>query len=228
MLSVKAVLSIGAHPDDIEIGCGGTEILLKEQGFTIFHVVVTSGEEGGIEKDKALLKSQRRLEALESAQLLGAHEVTFLGLEDGLTSFSKATKVELIRIIREVRPYFLFTHSKDDCFPDHQIVRSLSESALWGAKGPWYPDAGGTPHSVKHVYGYEVWNAIHQPQCFVDISSSLEKKIAALKCHRSQLSNVRYVAAIEGLSAYRGATAMMGSHAEAFEVVQTALELVSI
>jgi LmbE family N-acetylglucosaminyl deacetylase len=216
---MKTVLSIGAHPDDIEIGCGGTEILLKNQGYLIIHLVVTSGEQGSlnIPSDQLILKREK--EALESGKLLGVSEVIFLRLPDGLTTFSLEAKIEMIQIIRRITPDIIFTHSKFDTFPDHQIIRSLTESAVTAAAGPWYPRAGMKPHRVKRIYGYEVWHPISSYQTSFDITTTMESKKAALRCHYSQTSEVDYLAAIEGLARYRGATSMKGKYAEVFEIV---------
>jgi LmbE family N-acetylglucosaminyl deacetylase len=215
----KTVLAIGTHPDDIEIGCGGTLMLLKDQGYQLVHLIVTSGEEGSNLISKRDLTLKREGEAKESAQFLGTANVIFLKELDGLTAFSKETKIKLISILREVRPEIIFTHSSSDFFPDHQIVHQLSHAAIVGASGPWYSEAGFVPHQVKNIYGYEVWNPMPKYQLAMDISSVIEQKLQALRIHSSQVNKIDYVEAIRGLGRYRGVMTMTGEYAEAFEVL---------
>lgn len=217
---MKTVLSIGAHPDDIEIGCSGAELLLKEQGHQIIHVVVTSGEQGSLQIDSESLKFIREAEARKSAKIIGAAEVHFMNLPDGLMSINFDAKIQLINLIRHYKPEIIFTHAKSDHFPDHKLIRSLSESAISGAAGPWYREAKGKPYRVPKVFGYEVWHPLNEYQTAVDITKVMNKKRLALSCHFSQVGDVDYLAAIEGLALYRGATSFKGKFAEVFEVVQ--------
>lgn len=211
-------MAIGAHPDDIEFGCGGTLGLAAERGERLVHVVVTSGEEGGLGGESLALR--REDEARASAKVLGAEAVHFLREPDGLTGFQKETKIRLIRLIREVRPDRIFVHAASDLFPDHVIVSRLSQDAIVAAAGPWYPAAGLEPHSVSDVFGFEVWHPIPAPALYVDVSAAMEKKRAALHCHESQVGTVDYIGAVEGLARYRGALSMKGSFVEAFEVLK--------
>jgi N-acetylglucosamine malate deacetylase 1 len=216
---MKTILSIGAHPDDIEIGCGGTEALLKDKGYTIIHLVISSGEQGSMTLTTDALIQKREKEALESGKLIGASDVIFLRLPDGLTTFDLDAKMKLIEVIRNFKPDIIFTHSKHDHFPDHRVVRSLTDSAIAAAAGPWYPQAGKNPHKVKKIYGYEVWHPINFYHTAFDITKTMELKRLALSCHYSQTTEVDYVAAIEGLALYRGATSMKGKYAEVFEII---------
>ncbi len=214
------VLAIGAHPDDIEIGCGGTIRLFADQGHEIKFIVITSGEEGSLDFNKDLLRKNRKIEAQKSAIVLGVSGVLFFEEPDGLTYLGKETKINLIRIIREFKPEIVFIHSSQDYFPDHQVVSQLSKSAIQAASGPWYGDAGLVPHNVRDVFGFEVWNPLQSPQMTVNIDSSIDRKIQALNCHASQTGSLNYVGAIRGLNEYRGAITMTGKYAESFEVIK--------
>lgn len=216
----KTILAIGAHPDDIEIGCGGTLSILKDKGHDLTHLIITSGEEGGFHHSKKHLAKKREEEANLSAQLLKASRVIFFREPDGMTTFSKETKTRLISVLREIRPDIIFTHARSDHFPDHQIVHQLTRVSILGASGPWYSETGGTPHQVTEVYGYEVWNPIPDFQMAFDISSAIDRKIELIQCHQSQINNVDYVGAITGLAKYRGIMSMTGRYAEVFEVLK--------
>lgn len=213
------VLSFGAHPDDIEFGCGGTEAMLAARGCRIVHAVLTSGESGGRGVKPEELARTREHEAIDAARVLGVLEVKFFRYLDGLTQFSREMKVELIRLLRRLRPQTVFVHSSQDSFPDHRIVHQLVMSALTAAAGPWYAEAEGDPHRVSQVYGYEVWHPLSSPQTYMDVSGSITKKIEALKCHRSQMGPIPYDEAALGLARYRGTLSMRGRYAEAFEVL---------
>lgn len=214
------VLAIGTHPDDIEIGCGGTIRLLADQGHEIKFIVVTSGEEGSLELRKEQLRKDRKTEASKSAKVLGATDVIFFDEPDGLTQATKETKVKLIQFIRDFKPEVVFIHSSHDCFPDHQVVSQLSKSAIQAASGPWYSDAGLVPHQVRDVFGFEVWNALQSPQMNINIERSIDRKIQALSCHSSQIADFNYVGAVRGLNEYRGAVTVTGKYAESFEVIK--------
>lgn len=220
----KRILAIGAHPDDIEIGCGGTIRLLADQGCEIKFVVVTSGEEGSL-SDKEKLRMCRETEARNSAQILGASEVIFLNEDDGLRTFTKLSKIRLIQIIRDFKPDMAFIHTAFDSFPDHKVVHELSRSAILASGGPWYSEGGQFPHSIGDVFGFEVWNPIPQAQVTVNISKNMELKLKALACHQTQITNVDYVGAVRGLNEYRGGVSMSGKYAESFEVLKLELKL---
>ena len=217
----KIALAIGAHPDDIEIGCGGTLCLLHDQGYEISHVIVTSGEEGSLKSTKEELRQLRKAEARKSAEVIGSQKVIFFDAPDGLTSFTKELKVHLITLIREIRPDIVFTHAQSDHFPDHALVHKLSMAAITASGGPWYPDGGIVPHQVQKVFGYEVWNPISNFQTAINIEFSIDRKLEALKQHSSQIEDINYLKAIAGLAQYRGVMSMSGAYAEVFETLKT-------
>jgi N-acetylglucosamine malate deacetylase 1 len=216
----KKILAIGAHPDDIEIGCGGTISILKDQGHELTHLIITSGEEGSHTVSKIPLAKLRETEAKKSAQLMKVDDILFFHEADGSNGYSKAVNIRLISIIRKLQPDIIFTHAKSDHFPDHQAVHQLTQSAILAAAGPWYPDAGISTHQVNAVYGYEVWNPISEYQLAMNITTVIDKKIAAIQAHESQTKDVDYVGAIRGLAKYRGVMTMAGEYAEVFEVLK--------
>lgn len=218
----KKILFIGSHPDDIEIGCGGTVAKMVSQGHECSYIILSNGEEGSIHTSPQELAQIRVKEAKNAAQALGVSDLHFMHFEDGLTGYSKESKINLIALIRELQPEIAFIHSSCDHHPDHEIAHRLCLAAINSASGPWFPTAGGTPHKVSKVYGYEVWNAINDVQMTIDISDFIEKKIESLSEHKTQIENFPYINAVKGLNQYRGA--IEGTdYAEAFEVIKERL-----
>ena len=213
---MAAILAFGAHPDDIEFGCGGTVRKLIEKGWSAVHVCVTSGEAGSSTIDRATLAATREQEALRAAEVLGAERVHFLRAADGLTQYSRDHKIAVINLIREVRPEILFVHASSDQFPDHKLIHELVMSAVAGAAGPWYQESIGEPHLPGTILGYEVWHPLNIYQLSVDITTTVERKLAALRCHRSQIEATHYDEASLGLARYRGVMSFSSTHAEVF------------
>ena len=214
------VLAFGAHPDDIEFGCGGTLKKLILAGWEVEWVVLTSGQAGHAVHLPDVLQKIREEEARAAAKQLGVREVYFLGLTDGALEVNLDVKLKVIQMIRRVRPEIVFTHASSDQFSDHQTAASLVQASLGAAKGPWFAQAGGAPWAVPAVYGYEVWDPLPEFQTAVDISETLEAKVAALMCHKSQIESIQYDLAATGLAGYRGAMSGVGSKAEVFQVLQ--------
>ncbi len=214
------VLSFGAHPDDIEIGCGGTEAGLIKRGYQVTHVFATSGEAGSDRIAKSELSAIREDEARAAAGVLGVQSVEFLGMPDGLTQFTPEMKIAVIGMIRTQKPEIVFVHAACDRHPDHRVVHDLVIGAVTGAAGPWFQDAGGEPWQVPSVLGYEVWHPLTTYQLAVDISAEIETKMAALACHRSQMVTIPYDQAFRGLARYRGIMSISGDYAEVFEVIR--------
>lgn len=216
----RTVLSFGAHPDDIEIGCGGTEAKLIAQGYEVTHAYLTSGEAGSDMVPKGEMAETREEEAREAASVLGVKSLEFFRYPDGLTQFSREMKIEMVSLIRRIKPKIIFVHASTDTFPDHQTIRDLVLSAITGAAGPWYQEATGDPWSPKTILGYEVWHPILNYQIAVDISETIEQKTRALSRYRSQIGTISYDEAFLGLARYRGVMSMTGKYAEVFEVIK--------
>lgn len=217
----KRVLSFGAHPDDIEIGCAGTEYQLIQQGYEVTHVYVTSGEAGSQEIPKNKLAKIREEEAQQSAKILGVKSVRFLKFPDGLTHFTEDMRIQVINIIREIQPDIIFVHGNSDLFPDHKIVNQLVLSAAKASAGPWFQNSVGKPWAVAKIYGYEVWHPMSEYQVAINITPSIDTKIKALSAFKSQIGPTRYDEAFKGLARYRGVMSWAGEYAEVFEVLKT-------
>src|SRR5689334_21388678 len=112
MSTSKTSLAIGAHPDDIEFGCGATMAKLHSEGAKLYFVVCTDGNRGSRQHqfEKSALVQNRKLEQKAAAEILGAEEVLFLDEEDGNLISDINFKEKIVRIVRKVKPDMIFTH----------------------------------------------------------------------------------------------------------------------
>ena len=186
------VMVIMAHPDDAEFTSGGTVARFAASGFRVQYVLATSGDKGSADRDAVPeeLAATRMAEQRAAAATLGVEEVTFLGHKDGEVVVSLAFRSELVRVIREGRPDVVLTFDpwqRYQIHPDHRAVGETALDAVAAARDHMYfPEqltGGLTEHRVHNVYFF----ASDQPNYYVDISGTLDQKIAALKCHRSQI-----------------------------------------
>ncbi|HET9226713.1 MAG TPA: bacillithiol biosynthesis deacetylase BshB1 [Thermoanaerobaculia bacterium] len=175
------VLAIGSHPDDVELGCGGTLALLAKQGKKVGILHLTRGERGtrGTEEE-------RRQEAEDAGKALGAVEIGFLDCGDGAFRTGEAEEDALIGKLREWRPDLLLAPSPSDRHPDHRRAHQLVQSASFyaGLKNR-HPD-GGPPFRPGAVFAYMQHDPF-EPSFIVDVSSAWETKLESLRCYRSQL-----------------------------------------
>lgn len=169
------ILAIGAHPDDIEFGCGGTLIKYARQGHEVFLLVMTDGSGGG---DAPM----RRREQEASARLLRAGKLFWGGCPDTALALDRALIQQVEGVIQEVEPNFIFVHYQDDTHQDH---RNLAVSTITATR---------YTRNVLFFEGPTTQN--FSPSVFVDIGSALEDKIASLEAHASQVCKTN----IEGLS----------------------------
>ncbi|MCD4717048.1 MAG: PIG-L family deacetylase [Desulfobacterales bacterium] len=161
------ILAIGPHPDDIEIGCGGTLIKYSQKGHNVFMLIITRGELGGEGE-------VRYREQLDAANIIGAREVLWGDLRDTELLDKGNEIIHLVeRHIASINPSFIFVNFFDDTHQDHRTVNRSVLSAT---------------RYVKNVMFYEVPTTnSFTPNVFVDIGSALDRKFEALKAHASQI-----------------------------------------
>lgn len=173
----KKALIIGAHPDDPESMCGGTMLKLKEQGCEVVNVYLTAGEAGIPGKTHEEAAQIRREEAQKACEMLGMRYI-FMTQVDGNTEINKTRYTEMKAIIEQEKPDLVITHWPIDSHRDHRVCSLLVYDA-WRQTG----------HSFDLYYG-EVMTGLQtqnfMPNCYVDITSVRDQKIAAYLCHNSQ------------------------------------------
>jgi LmbE family N-acetylglucosaminyl deacetylase len=169
---VKRVLAIGAHPDDVEIGCGGALALHRMNGDPVSILTLSVGACGG----DAIV---RKAEAIAAAEIINAR--IFLGdLVDTKISEGAETIQLIVDAIKEVDPTHVYTHSARDAHQDHRNVHHASVVAC---------------RQIPNLYCYQSPSSTieYQPSAFVDISSSFSKKMEMIGAYKSQVMLREYL-----------------------------------
>jgi N-acetylglucosamine malate deacetylase 1 len=175
------VLAIGAHPDDVELGCGGTLALLVRQGRKVGVLHLTRGELGtrGTE-------AERRAEAERAAAALGAAALEFLDCGDGGLRHGPAEEDALIALLRQWRPELVLGPTPRDRHPDHTRAHQLVEAACFYAGLANRSPGAGPPHRPAAVFSYMQHDPF-TPSFIVDVTAAWETKLESLRAYRSQL-----------------------------------------
>lgn len=207
------VLAVGAHPDDVEIGCGGTIARLAAAGRTVGVVDLTAGELGT--RGTALA---RAAEAEAAAAALGVEWRTCLELPDGgLDAGNEAQRQAVVSALRSAAPKAVLVHHPDDPHPDHGAAAALVRAACFLAGVErWNPRLGEASRPTL-VLGYPGPRQLLAPAIVVDVTAWYEAKRRALQAHRSQfdpdrgapthIASGHFLAAIEGRDRAAGNTA---------------------
>ena len=194
MLAVSSVLAVAAHPDDVELQAGGTVAAWARDGVRVELACFTAGEKGAHDPgaDPVELGRRRRQEALAAAGELGARGVHFLGATDGELEATLELRVAVARLVRQVRPDVVVGHDpwrRWLLHPDHRAAGLLTVDGVVAARDPLYaPELAAEglpahrPHSVL-LFGTDA------PDEVVDISATIDAKLAALRAHASQIGD---------------------------------------
>jgi LmbE family N-acetylglucosaminyl deacetylase len=220
------VLAIGAHPDDIEILCGGTLALYAEQGHKVFMAVATNGNVGTPDLSKDKIARVRHEEQKRSCAVIGA-ELIWMNFDDEWLFNDRPTRIVFLDAIRRASPQVMFIHSANDYLSDHRVAGQIAEDCRIPCSVPLVETS--LPHCELIPDVFYLDNAAgidFQPEVWVDVTSVIEKKRRMLACHQSQDVWMRkaYDASIgelmERLSLMRG-LAINAQHAEGFRRLKT-------
>ncbi len=191
--SYKTVMVVVAHPDDAEFSSAGTIARFTEAGFDVIIVQVTSGDKGTSRRDisPADLATLREGEESEAASRLGVKTVEFLRCGDGELVPDLTLREKIVRQIRKYRPDIVISHDPFRPYalhPDHRAVGTAAVDSVYPtARDPLYfpehLEAGLEPHKVAELWLY----GSESPDKFIDISTTLHRKVHALKAHESQV-----------------------------------------
>ncbi len=173
------VLAFSPHPDDAELGCGGTLATLARRGLSFGIVDLTRGEMGTRGTPEI-----RELESREAARILGARFREALDLGDGGLRTDRAAELHVVETVRRARPRLVLAPLPADRHPDHARAGLLVSQAAWYA-GLAKLQTGLPPHRPDHVVFYATY-VLAPPTFLVDVSATFATKLEALRAYRSQ------------------------------------------
>jgi LmbE family N-acetylglucosaminyl deacetylase len=217
-------LAVYAHPDDPEVSCGGTLAHWARAGADVRLVVVNAGDKGSPDAatDPAELTERRAREVDAAAGVLGLAGVERMGLPDGEVTNDVALRARLVALIRTHRPDIVVCPDPTavffgDSYVNHRDHREVGwavvDAVAPAAASPLYFPETGPPHQV----GGLLLSGTFEPDVWVDISDSLELKVAAVQCHESRVGDDPALVAelLRTRTAESGAQVGV-SHAESF------------
>ena len=178
------VLAIGAHPDDVELGCGGTIAKLISEGKKVAILDLTQGELGTRGTNET-----RAIEAKNAAEILGISARENLKMRDGFLINSEEYQLRIIKAIRTYQPEIVFCNAVDDRHPDHAKAAKLASDAcfLSGLIKIETEESGKKQEKwrPKQVFHYIQWKNL-EPDFVIDISGFLDKKIESCLAYKTQ------------------------------------------
>ncbi len=164
------ILAIGAHPDDIEFGCGGTLIKYAQTGHNVYLLVLTDGRFGG---DPHIRMNEQK----EAVGLIGAKDLFWGNFQDTQLTDSRELILKVDEIHKKIKADMVFLNYPEDVHQDHRATAQAGVSAT---------------RYIKEVLFYEVPTTQHfEPDIFVDIQDVLDKKLELLRVHNSQIDRTR-------------------------------------
>src|SRR5262245_22268940 len=231
---IERILVVTAHPDDVDFGVAGSVAVWTDNGIEVSYCIVTDGDAGGFDPDvpRSDIAGIRRAEQTAAAEQVGVTDVTFLGHPDGRLYPTIELRRDISRVIRRVRPQRVVTQSPERNFnrmyashPDHMAA---GEAALCAV----YPDARNPfAHPELLEEGYEAWTVPEvwimsstSGDAFTDITSTIDRKVKALLCHVSQMTNPDAMdQLIRGWGAANAVAGGLpeGQYAESFQAIAT-------
>jgi LmbE family N-acetylglucosaminyl deacetylase len=205
----STALAIGAHPDDIEFGCGGTLAKWAAGGASVHLLVLTDGSKGTWDErdDLAALVARRQDESRAAAARLGAAAVHFLGLVDGELDSGARERAHVCELLRELRPDVVLGHDpwkRYRLHPDHRHAGWLTVDGVVAARDPhFFPGLGGAHHRPDALLLFEA----DEPDHVEALDGALvATKVDALLAHRSQWRSTMAIDAAaesDGIAAFR-------------------------
>nr|CAB67717.1 hypothetical protein [Streptomyces rochei] len=222
MTGVTDVLVVAPHPDDDVIGCGGSMAKHVREGARVTVVVVIGRERSAL--DDAVTEAEFAAETENAAKILGVHRCVRFDESSRDFAPSRRIHLDLVRVLREVRPQVVYLPHDNDDDVEHRMVHRLTTEALWMAQSEFFQEAGECPMPAPRlVLGYEVWSPMARYQYAEDIGEHIHTKVEAMRAYVSQLRHAAWDEGIRGLARYRGAVSAGSGDAEVFQVLSLRL-----
>ncbi|MBP9914226.1 MAG: PIG-L family deacetylase [Opitutaceae bacterium] len=216
------LIFFGAHPDDLEILCGGTIAQCVAQGHTVWMATATNGNVGSPTLTNAEIAAVRKKEAEAAAKCLGAAGLIWMNENDEFLFDDERTRRKFVDAVRQAQADVIVTHNPNDYHPDHVACSKLaSDARILSAVRLIKTEHAPRPKSPELFYMDSIAGLRFEPQFFVDISDRFELKQQAVQCHHSQnawlksIFNTDLSQHVQVQSAFRGLQCGV-SYAEAF------------
>ncbi len=232
---IARILVVTAHPDDVDFGAAGSVATWTAQGIEVAYCIVTDGDAGGYDTGipRAEMAALRHDEQAAAAKTVGVTDLTWLGYPDGALVASLELRRDITRVIRRFKPDRVVSQSPDRNYqriyashPDHLAAGEATLCAVYPDARNGYAhtellDEGYEPHTVREVWMMSGGEANRH----VDITDTIDRKIEALLCHRTQMPKPEAIPEMirnwAGMNA-QAAGLPTGRFAEAFQAVSTA------
>jgi LmbE family N-acetylglucosaminyl deacetylase len=179
------VLAVGAHPDDLEILCGGTPARYAQEGHSVTMCHALNGNLGHLEYPRPELREIRRGEAKRVAVLIGAESVT-LDIDDLDIYVEREAKMKMVEVIRKAKPDFIILPDPRDYMPDHTVTSTVAFDASFMASLPQLVTESAAHFALTPVCFMDTMAGVDfRPEEYVDISSVADLKRHMIGCHES-------------------------------------------
>lgn len=222
-MKAMTVLAVGAHPDDLEILCGGTLARYAREGCRVIMAHVLNGDKGHYTMNSRRLAAIRRREAQAAGRLIDA-QVIGLDLPDGELFSTLAVRKIMMDLVRKTRPDIIVTHAPTDYMSDHTVTSQVTCDASFYAASPLFKTRQAAHSKIAPIVFMDTLAGIDfQPAEYVDISKTFQVKMDMLSCHQSQLKwlkehdGIDMLEMIETIARFRGLQCGV-RYAEAFGI----------
>jgi LmbE family N-acetylglucosaminyl deacetylase len=184
------VLFVGAHPDDIELFCGGTAALYAKRGHRVFFCVATNGNVGSATLPPEKIAAIRHKEAANAAAVIGA-KLIWLDFDDEFLFDTRESRLAFIEAFRQAKPEVVICHWRQDYNPDHSISGMIVDECIHmaGVRNIKTASAAFAPLKIPHVYFMDTPAGVgFEPELYVDITETFTTKVKMVAQHVSQNS----------------------------------------
>ena len=208
-MNKKNILFVGAHMDDIELGCAGTILKLSKK-FNIYFLIITNSEFYDQNNKIVRKKEVAQKELNNSIKILGVKKVFNFNLKTNDIKFNDNIKIKYLKILSQIKPETVFVHSQNDTHLDHQLVSNFITSMS--------KKINNIIHYKSNFYHF---NKKFNPNLYVDISKEIKNKITSLKCYKTELKRVKnsWLKLVKTENSLNG-NIINVNYAEAFEVIK--------
>ena len=202
MKNFKKILVFSPHPDDLDFGCSGTVAKLTSEGREVVYCIITNGEKGiqKVNKGRKAMITMREKEQKAAAKVVGVNKVIFLRERDGELEHTRGLRKKIVKTIRQVKPDVVFSldpaNLSFDSFGrfhrDHRVTAEAVFDAMYPAasSSAFFPElekTGVPPHQIRGAWFFSTAN----PNIFIDISKTIDKKMEALRQHAGQIKDMK-------------------------------------